>query len=73
MWTIETKLYNNLKASKMKFLPTVIGCTKEDQIRNEDIGPTKVVTDFCITEKVTGPGEQYLAHAERMEDDRISN
>lgn len=72
MWTIETKIYNNLKASKMKFLQRVNGRTK-DQIRNADIRPTKGVTDFCITEKITGLGGQYLAHTERMEDDRLSN
>lgn len=30
MWTIETKFYNNLKASKPKFLPTVNGRNKEE-------------------------------------------
>jgi hypothetical protein len=50
----------------------VNGCTEKGQIRNKERGPTKGVTDICITGKITGPEEQYLAHPARMEDDRTS-
>jgi hypothetical protein len=36
-WTLKKRDWNRIQAAEMKYLRTVKGCTKVDQLRNEDI------------------------------------
>jgi len=36
-WTLRKRDWNRIQAAEMKYLRTVKGCTRLDQIRNEDI------------------------------------
>jgi hypothetical protein len=36
-WTLRKRDWNRIEDAEMKYLRTVKGCTKLDQVRNEDI------------------------------------
>jgi hypothetical protein len=36
-WTLRKRYWNRIQAAEMKYLRIVKGCTRLDQIRNEDI------------------------------------
>jgi hypothetical protein len=43
-WTLRKREWNRIQAAEMKYLRTVKGCIRFDQIRNEDIR-----NELCIT------------------------
>jgi hypothetical protein len=53
----------------MIYLRTVKGCTRLDQIRNEDIRNDLGISP--LSEKITEYGNRWKAHLQRMEHTRI--
>jgi hypothetical protein len=63
-WTPRKRDWNRIKAAEMKYLRTVIGCTRLDQIRNES-------GISLLSEKITEYRNKWKAHLQRMEHTRI--
>jgi hypothetical protein len=54
----------------MEYLRTIKGCTRLDQIRNEDIRNELGISP--LSEKITEYRNKWKAHLQRMEHTRIS-
>lgn len=68
-WITTTKHESKIQAAEMKFLRRVKGCTRMDQIRNEDIREELQI--YSIKEKITNNKEQWKEHIERMAESRL--
>jgi hypothetical protein len=61
--------WNRIQAAEMKHLRTVKGCTRLDQIRNEDIRNELGISP--LSEKLIEYRNNWKAHLQRMEHTRI--
>lgn len=69
-WVHKQKHLKRTQAAEMKFLRAVKGCTLHDHIRNEDI-QLELNVNETINEKMKKYKTQWLAHVQRMNNDRI--
>jgi hypothetical protein len=51
-WTLRKRDWNRIQAAELKYLRTVKGCARLDQIRNEDIRNELGISPF--SEKIIG-------------------
>jgi hypothetical protein len=58
-----------LQAAEMRFLRYVKGCTRLDKIRNKDI--RKEFGVFSINDRIRKDRQDWLEHAERMDEGRV--
>jgi hypothetical protein len=68
-WTLRKRDWNRIQAAEMKYLRTVKGCTRLDQIRNEDIRNELGISP--LSEKIIEYRNKWKAHLQRMEHTRI--
>jgi hypothetical protein len=68
-WTPRKGDWNRVQAAEMKYLRTVKGCTRLDQIRNEDIRNELGISP--LSEKIIEYRYTWKAHLQRMEHTRI--
>jgi hypothetical protein len=68
-WTPRKRDWNRIQAAEMKYLRTVKGCTRLDQIRNEDI--RKELGISPLSEKIIEYRNKWKAHLQTMEHTRI--
>jgi hypothetical protein len=68
-WTPRKRDWNRIKAAEMKYLRTVKGCTRLDQIRNEDI--RKKLGISPLSEKIIEYRNKWKAHLQTMEHTRM--
>jgi hypothetical protein len=68
-WTQRKRDWNRIQAAEMKCLRTVKGCTRLDQVRNEDI--RKELGIFPLSENIIEYRNKWKAHLQRMEHTRI--
>jgi hypothetical protein len=68
-WTMRKRDWNRIQAAEMKYLRTVRGCTRLDQIRNEDIRHKLGISP--LREKITEYRNKWKAHLQKMEHTRI--
>jgi hypothetical protein len=61
--------WNRIQAAEMKHLRTVKGCTRLDQIRNEDI--RNELGSSPLSEKIIEYRNKWKTHLQRMEHTRI--
>jgi hypothetical protein len=61
--------WNRIQAAEMKYLRTVKGCTRLDQIRHEDIRNELGIS--LLSEKIIEYRNKWKAHLQRMEHTRI--
>jgi hypothetical protein len=57
--------WNGIQEAEMKYLRTVKGCTRLDQIRNEDIRNDLGISS--LSEKIIEYRNKWKAHVQRME------
>jgi hypothetical protein len=69
IWTLRERDWNRIKATEMKYLRTVKGCTRLDQIRNEDT--RKELGISPLSEKIIEYRNKCKAYLQRMEHTRI--
>jgi hypothetical protein len=67
-WTLRKRDWNRIQAAKMKYLRTVKGCTRLDQIRNEDIRHELGISP--LSEKIIEYRNKWKSHLQRMEHTR---
>jgi hypothetical protein len=65
IWTMRKRDWNTIQAAEMKYLRTVKGCTRLDQIRNEDIRNELGISP--LSEKIIEYWNKWKAHLQRME------
>jgi hypothetical protein len=68
-WTLRKRDWNRIQAAEMKYLRTVKGCTRLDQIRNEDIRNELGISP--LSEKIIEYRNKWKAHLQRLEHTRI--
>jgi hypothetical protein len=68
-WTPRKRDWNRIQAAEMKYLRTVRGCTRLDQIRNEDIRNELGISP--LSEKIIECRNEWKAHLQKMEHTRI--
>jgi hypothetical protein len=68
--TARKRDWKRIQAAEMKYLRTVKGCTRVDQIRNEDIRNELGISP--LSEKIIEYRNKWKAHLRRMEHTRIS-
>jgi hypothetical protein len=64
-WTPRKTDWNRIQAAEIKYLRTVKGCTRLDQIRNEDIRNEFGISP--LSEKIIEHKNKLKAHLQRME------
>jgi hypothetical protein len=57
-WTPRKRYWNRIQAAEMKYLRTVKGCTRLDQIRNEDVRNELGISP--LSEKNTGINGKHI-------------
>jgi hypothetical protein len=67
-WTPRKRDWNRIQVAEMKYLRTVKGCTRLDQIRNEDIRNELGISP--LGEKIMEYRNKWIAHLQRMEHTR---
>jgi hypothetical protein len=68
-WTTRKRDWNRIQVAEMKYLRTVKGCTRLDQVRNEDIRNELGI--FPLSKKIIEYRNKWKAHLQRMEHTRI--
>jgi hypothetical protein len=68
-WTLRKRDWNRIQAAEMKYLRTVRGYTRLDQIRNEDIRHELGISP--LSEKIIEYRNKWKEHLQRMEHTRI--
>jgi hypothetical protein len=68
-WTPRKRDWNRIQAAESKHLRTVKGCTRLDQIRNEDIRNELGISP--LSEKIIEYRNKQKTHLQRMERTRI--
>lgn len=68
-WVVKETDKRKLQAAEMRFLRKVKGCTRRDQIRNEDIRQELGI--YNLNEKIANQREQWKQHLSRMHVERI--
>jgi hypothetical protein len=68
-WTLRKRDRNRIQAAEMKYLRTVKGCTRLNQIRNEDIRNELDISP--LSEKIIECKNKWKARLQRMEHTRI--
>ena len=68
-WVLTSKDKNRIQASEMRFLRSVVGVTRKDQVRNEDIRQSLKICS--LNHKITKYRKNWKSHIERMDNDRI--
>jgi hypothetical protein len=68
-WTLRQRDWNRIQAAETKYIRTVKGCTRLDQIRNEDIRNELEISP--LSEKIIEYRNKWKAHLRRMEHTRI--
>jgi hypothetical protein len=68
-WTPRKRDWNRIQAAEMKYLRTVKGCSRLDQIRNEDIRNELGISPLSL--KIIEYMNNLKAHLQRMEHTRI--
>jgi hypothetical protein len=68
-WTLKKRYWNRIKAATMKYVTTVKGCTRTDQLRNEDIRNELGI--FPLYEKITEYRDRRKIYLQRVEQNRI--
>jgi hypothetical protein len=63
--TLRKRDWNRIQAAEMKYLRTVKGCTRLDQIRSEDIRHELDISH--LSEKIIEYRNKWKAHLQRME------
>jgi hypothetical protein len=58
-----------IQSAEMRFLRSAKGCTRLDTIRNEDI--RKELGVFSVNDRIRRYRQDWLEHAERMEEGRV--
>jgi hypothetical protein len=69
-WTLRKRDWNRIQAAEIKYLRTVKGCTRLDQIRNEDIRNELGISP--LNEKIIEYRNKWKARLQKMEHTRIS-
>jgi hypothetical protein len=69
MWAITKIQEAKIKTAEMKFLRSVAGYTRKDQMRNTKI--REELNIFILKAKIITSRSQRKYHAQRMEDRRI--
>jgi hypothetical protein len=64
-WTPRKRDWNRIQAAEMKYLRTIKGCTRLDQIRNEDIRNELGISP--LSEKIIEYRNKWKAHLQIME------
>jgi hypothetical protein len=59
-WTLRKRDWKRIQAAEMKYLRTVKGCTRLDQIRNEDIRNELGISP--LSENITEYRNKWKAH-----------
>jgi hypothetical protein len=67
-WTPRKRDWNRIQVAEMKYLRTVKGCTRLDQIRNEDIRNEFISP---LSEKIIEYRNTWKAHLQKIEHTRI--
>jgi hypothetical protein len=67
--TLRKRDWNRIQAAEMKYLRTIKGCTRLDQIRNEDVRNELGISP--LSEKVTEYKNKWKTHLQRMKHTRI--
>jgi hypothetical protein len=60
IWTLKKRDWNRIQAAEMKYFRPVKGCTKIDQLRNEDIWNELGI--HCLYEKITEYRDKWKIH-----------
>lgn len=68
-WILQERDRSKIQSAEMKFLRRVKGCTKMDQIRNEDI--REELNIYSIHEKLEEYKDNWRTHLHRMNNERI--
>jgi hypothetical protein len=68
-WTPRKRDWNRIQEAEIKYLRTVKGCNKLDQIRNEDIRNELAIS--ALSGKIIEYKNKWKAHLQRMEHTRI--
>jgi hypothetical protein len=67
-WTLRKRDWNRIQAAEMKYLRTVKGCTKIDQLRNDIQNELGIPP---LYEKMTEYRDKWKIHLQRMDQTRI--
>lgn len=67
-WTMTSRDKSRLQAAEMRFLRSVLGVTKRDRIRNEDIRNQLQI--FNLNEEIDHHRKKWLDHVDRMDERR---
>jgi hypothetical protein len=68
-WTLRKRDWNRIQAAEMKYLRTDKGCTRLDQIRNEDLRNELGISP--LSEKIIDYRNKWKTHMQRMKHSRI--
>jgi hypothetical protein len=68
-WAIKKKDITRIQSEEMKFLRSVKGCTRMDNIRNEEIRTELEM--YAIQNKITEYRIRWSAHLQRMDNSRL--
>lgn len=68
-WTLTSRQESRIQASEMKFLRSMIGKTRKDRMRNEDV--RNEVGIGKLTERIEKSKLRWFGHVKRMEENRI--
>jgi hypothetical protein len=68
-WTPRKRDWNRIQEAEMKYLRTVKGCTRLDQIRNEDMRNELGISP--LSEKIIEYRNKWKVHLQRMEPTRM--
>jgi hypothetical protein len=69
MWILRKRDWNRIQAAEMKYLRTIKGCTRLDQIRNEDIRQGLGISP--LSKNIIEYRNKWKAHLQRMEHTHI--
>jgi hypothetical protein len=67
--TVTSRDGNRLQASEMRYLRAVIGCTRQNNLKNKNI--SKELGAELVMKKVIGCRDNRILRIERMLDERI--